>query len=93
MQVTFEFDLNLYRIDRAIYSILDWISDIGGLKDGIILIIKALIPIMNFKTFEHFLIEHLFVKRDLEPCQENSDTKTDSGKLVPLKQNKTRFFR
>ena len=64
LQVTFEFDLNLYRIDRGVYSILDWISDIGGLSDGLVLIMAALIPIINFHTFEHFLIERLFVKKN-----------------------------
>ena len=28
--ITFEFDLNLYRIDRDTYSLLDWLGDIGG---------------------------------------------------------------
>jgi len=32
MQVTFEFDLDLHRIDRDVYSILDWIGDMGGLN-------------------------------------------------------------
>lgn len=89
--MTFEFDLNLYRIDRAVYGILDWISDIGGLSDGLILLITAILPIMNFKTFEHFLIEHLFVKRDLEPSPKILDNETavdavtELSNFVPLK--------
>ena len=33
-QISFEFDLTLYRVDRDVYSILDWIGDIGGLNEG-----------------------------------------------------------
>ena len=30
--LAFEFDLNLYRIDRDAYNFLDWLGDLGGLK-------------------------------------------------------------
>ena len=30
--LSYEFDLNLYRIDREAYNLLDWLGDIGGLE-------------------------------------------------------------
>ena len=64
VQVTYEFNLDLHRIDRDVYSVLDWISDIGGLKDGLILVIIVVVSFLNFYKFDHYLIENLFVKRD-----------------------------
>ena len=57
MQVTWEFDLNLYRVDRDVYSILDWIGDVGGLSEGLVIGLGAILTLLNFKRFEHFLIE------------------------------------
>jgi hypothetical protein len=43
MQITFEFDLNLYRVDRDVYSMLDWVGDLGGLSEGIIVMLTILL--------------------------------------------------
>ena len=43
MQVTFEFDLTLYRIERDVYSFLDWVGDVGGLFEGLYLILKVVL--------------------------------------------------
>ena len=55
--ISWEFDLTLYRVDRDVYSLLDWIGDIGGLMEGFIVILSATFALTNFKKFEHFLIE------------------------------------
>ena len=34
--VTFELDLDLTVIDRQVYSILDWLGDIGGLAEALV---------------------------------------------------------
>ncbi len=57
MQVTFEFNLNQGRIDRAVYSVLDWIGDIGGLREGLMLILAFIFGMFKFHPFEHFMIE------------------------------------
>ena len=57
LQITWEFDLNLYRVDRDVYSILDWIGDVGGLSEGLVIGLGAILTLLNFKRFEHFLIE------------------------------------
>ena len=56
MSVTFEFDLTLYRVDRDVYSILDWIGDVGGLNEGLFLLFKMILGFCQFKDLQHLLI-------------------------------------
>ena len=62
--VVLEFDLTLYRIDRDVYSILDFIGDLGGLAEGFYIILKILLGFLTYNNFEHFLIEFLYGKYD-----------------------------
>ena len=45
LSVSFEFDLTLYRVDRDVYSILDWVGDVGGLNEGLYLILSVILAI------------------------------------------------
>ena len=36
--VSYELDLNLYEVDRSTYNFLDWLGDLGGLKEALIII-------------------------------------------------------
>ena len=65
LQLTYEFDLDLYRIDRDVYSILDWIGDVGGLNEGLFIILSIILGFVNFYKFEHFMIEHLYFKKEV----------------------------
>ena len=60
MQVTYEFDLNLYRVDRDVYSLLDWIGDIGGVMEGLVVIMGVLLGALQFNKFNHYMIEQLY---------------------------------
>lgn len=60
-QISFEFDLTLYRVDRDVYSILDWIGDVGGLNEGLFLFFHIILIFSQFYDLEHFLIERLFI--------------------------------
>ena len=71
LQVTFEFDLTLYRVDRDVYSILDWIGDVGGLNEGLYLFFKMILVFFQFNDFQHFLIEKLYTK---PPEESGSDS-------------------
>lgn len=46
----------MHRIDRDVYSILDWIGDVGGLREGLFIIFSIVQGFLNFNTFEHFMI-------------------------------------
>ena len=63
LQITFEFDLNLYRIDRDVYSLFDWIGDLGGLLEGLSIIMAFILSLLHYRQFEHFMIEKLYSKR------------------------------
>jgi len=43
LQISFEFDLTLYRVDRDVYSILDWVGDVGGLTEGFYIFLQLIL--------------------------------------------------
>ena len=63
LQITFEFDLNLYRIDRDVYSLLDWIGDVGGLNEGLYLFLMVVLSFFEFYEFDHYLIERMYTQK------------------------------
>lgn len=83
--MTFEFDLTLYRIDRDVYSVLDWIGDVGGLNEGLYIILKMVLLFCQFNDLKHFMIPRLFKQSqptegtlDIDnkyPMQEEKQTK------------------
>ena len=58
--LSFEFDLNLYRIDREAYNMLDWLGDIGGLKEALTIILTSLFAVFNYHTFQDYLVSNLY---------------------------------
>ena len=74
MQVTWEFDLDLFRVDRKVYSILDLIGDIGGFYDGLVILFTLILAAIHFNSLDHYMIEHLFVKEE-----ESATRKTGSN--------------
>ena len=83
LQVTFEFDLSLYRVDRDVYSILDWIGDIGGLVEGLALFFGGLVALISFNSFDHYMIEYLYQRREFKKSEE----------ATPFTNKKTRLCR
>ena len=80
MQVSFELDLTLYQINRDIYSILDWIGDLGGLYEGLHLMCKAGMFFAMFKDFEHYLIERLYrMTNDNQVVYKSSNIPSSQG--------------
>ena len=65
--VAFELDLNMYRIDRSAYNLLDWLGDIGGLLEALAIIFTVLFLLFSYLDFPDYLVSHLFreeTKRD-----------------------------
>ena len=58
--VTYEFDLNLYRIDREAYNVLDWLGDLGGLKEAVTIVFGLFIGIFHYHTFEDYLTSKMY---------------------------------
>ena len=66
--LSFEFDLNLYRIDREAYNMLDWLGDIGGLKEALTIILTSVFAVFNYHTFQDYLVSNLYreaTRRDI----------------------------
>ena len=58
--LVYEFDLNLYRIDREAYNLLDWLGDLGGLKEALLIIFWFIISVFNYHTFDDYLVSKLY---------------------------------
>ena len=56
MDITFERDLNLTVVTRDGYTILDWISDIGGIQGILISAIAIMISYWNYNYFDNFMV-------------------------------------
>ena len=60
--LSYEFDLDMYVINRDTYTSLDWLGDIGGLGEGLSIIFGFLIAMFNYNTFEDYLVRQLYRK-------------------------------
>ena len=54
--VSFEFDLNYHKIDRETYNTLDWLGDLGGLKEALVIILGIVYGLANYHTFKDYLV-------------------------------------
>ena len=46
----------MYRIDREAYNTLDWLGDLGGLKEALMLVMGAIITIINYNSLENYMV-------------------------------------
>ena len=60
MSVSYEFDLDFYRIDRETYNSLDWLGDLGGLKEALMGLLWVFYTLFHYQTFENYLVSKLF---------------------------------
>ena len=58
--MTYEFDLNLYGINREAYNVLDWLGDLGGLKEACTIVFGFFIAIFHYHTFADYLTSTLY---------------------------------
>ena len=64
MSINFMMDNKKFFYKRIEYDLLTYLGDIGGLMEGFIVILSATFALTNFKKFEHFLIEQLYMNKD-----------------------------
>ena len=50
----------MYRIDREAYNTLDWLGDLGGLKEALMLVMGAIITVFNYNTLENYMVAQLY---------------------------------
>ena len=71
VQVTFELDLNFVVIDRQVYSVLDWLGDIGGLVESLFFIGGIVLMVFNYTHFDFLINSHLFRIRSKDESNQN----------------------
>ena len=54
--ISFEFDLDYYRIDRETYNMLDWFADLGGLKEALVFLLGIIYAVFHYKKLEDYLV-------------------------------------
>ena len=60
VSVTFELNLNLRVIERQVYSVLDWLGDIGGLGEAAFFLGTMFLAIFHYGKFDSMMIRELF---------------------------------
>ena len=70
LSVSYEFDLDFHRIDRETYNSLDWLGDLGGLKEALAGLFGAIYVLFHYQTFENYLVSQLFKTYPAEGADE-----------------------
>jgi len=60
MSVSFERNLNLTVVARDGYTILDWISDIGGIQGILISAVAIIVSFWNYNWLDNTLVSRLY---------------------------------
>ena len=60
ISIAYEFDLNQKRINRNAYNLLDWLGDLGGLKEAVVIVFSFIIGVVNYRNFEDSMVSHLY---------------------------------
>ena len=60
MEISIEMNLDLATINRSYYSLLDCLSDIGGLMSVILSTIAFFLIILNHQHLENYMVVNLF---------------------------------
>ena len=58
--LTYELSLDMNVIDRQVYSILDWLGDIGGLGEAAFFIGGGLLGILRYGQLDQMLVSALY---------------------------------
>ena len=65
--IAYELDLNLATLDRQVYSVLDFMGDIGGLSEALVFLGSIYLGIIHYGQFNGMLTALLYRAKKLEP--------------------------
>ena len=60
MALSYEMNLDLIYTEREVYSLFDWVGDLGGLHDGVRLFFVACIAFFNYNYYSAYMVSQLF---------------------------------
>ena len=69
--VVYEMDFDMRSFDRRIFTVLDWLSDVGGLSGALFSIVGIIIGILTANDMHWYLIENTFKRKQLDPTLVN----------------------
>ena len=67
MDITLELNLDLLKIYRNSYTILDMLSDIGGINSIFITTFGLIASIWNYRHFDNYMASKLFKIQSADP--------------------------
>ena len=67
MGVVYEMDFDMRSFDRRVYTVLDWLSDVGGLSRAISAGFGMVYGLLTLNSLQWFLIERIFKRKQLDP--------------------------
>jgi len=76
LSISYEFKLDLYRVERDVYNFLDLLGDIGGLRDALFIIgfcVLFMQTVIRGNMLESWLIESYFSKPSKKPKEGGLD--------------------
>ena len=65
MGVVYEMDFDMRSYDRRVYTLLDWLSDVGGLSGALFAGFGVICGILTFNGMHWFLVENVFKRKQL----------------------------
>ena len=63
--ISYEMDLDMISYDRRIYSVLDLVSDVGGLAGALFAAVRIICLVLRFYELEWYLVSKLYTKNEL----------------------------
>ena len=69
METVYEVNLDLRRLRRSVYSLLDWIGDVGGLFEAMSVVFGLIVAVYQYKVLEQFLVRNLFMWKEFKDDQ------------------------
>jgi len=72
--IAYWYQMSLHTVsqNRNVYTVLDWLGDIGGLFDALTVIAGALVSLVAGKIFQILLLSTVFMQRDYQDLQNPS---------------------
>ena len=64
LALNFEHDLNLYVQERKVDSYFDWISAVGGVGEGLRILIRGVVGFLSFNAFNVYMVSELYQKKN-----------------------------
>ena len=62
-EIAFFMDLNRHRINRSVYNFLDFLGDIGGLKEAVIILLSCVVFVFEVNSLENFIVSDLMKEK------------------------------